>query len=72
MLLLFFSRPVMSYSLRSHGLQHTRPPCLIPLHLPEFAQVHVHLIDDAFQTSHPLTPSSPYALDLYQSQGLFQ
>ena len=28
-------------------------------HLPKFAQVHVHCINDAVQLSHPLTPSSP-------------
>ena len=25
-------------------------------HLPEFAQIHVHWVDDAIQTSHPLCP----------------
>ena len=29
-MLLFFSRSVMSGSLRPHGLQHTRPPCPSP------------------------------------------
>ena len=29
-LLLLFSHPVMSNSLRCHGLQHTRPPCPSP------------------------------------------
>ena len=42
------------------------------LHLPEFAQIHVHCIGDAIQASHPLTPSSPSALNLSQQQGLFQ
>ena len=68
-LLLLFSRPVMSDSLRPHGLQHARPPC--PHNLPEFAQVHVHCLDDAIQPSHPLMPSTP-ALSLSQHQGLFQ
>ena len=27
--------------------------------LPEFAQTHVHLVDDTIQVSHPLLPSSP-------------
>ena len=31
----------------------------VPHHLPEFAQVHVHWVDDAIQPSHPLLPSSP-------------
>ena len=57
--LLLFSRPVMSDSLRPHGLQHARP-----YHRPEFAQVHVHCISDAVQPSHPLTISSPSALNL--------
>ena len=38
--------------------------CSIPgssvLHyLPEFAQIHVHLVTDAIQPSHPLSPPSP-------------
>ena len=56
--LLLFSCPVVYDSLQSHGLQQ--------------AQVHVHCISDAIQTSHPLTPSSPSALNLSQHQGLFQ
>ena len=43
-----------------------------PHHLPEFAQVHVHCISDAFQPSHSLMPFSPSALNLSQHQGLFQ
>ena len=38
--------------------------------LPEFAQVHVHSVGDAIQPSHPLSPSSPFALNLSQHQGL--
>ena len=41
-------------------------------HLPQFAQTHVHWVNDAIQPSHPLlSPSSP-ALNLSQQQGLFQ
>ena len=37
-------------------------PGLPVLHyLPEFAQVHVHWVDNAIQPSHPLSPSSPFA-----------
>ena len=39
--------------------------------LLEFAQTHVHLVDDSIQPSHPLSPPSP-ALNLSQHQGLFQ
>ena len=40
-------------------------------HLPEFAQTHVHWVDDAIQPSHPLLPPSP-AFSLSQYQGLSQ
>ena len=40
-------------------------------YLPEFAQTHVHWVDETIQPSHPLSPSSP-ALSLFQHQGLFQ
>ena len=39
-------------------------------HLPEFAQVHVHWVSDAIQTS-PLLPSSPSACNLAEPQGLY-
>ena len=48
------------------------PGLPVPLHLSEFAQVHVHWISDAIQSSHPLLPSSPSALNSSQRQGLFQ
>ena len=34
------------------------------LHLLEFAQTHVHWVDDAIQPSHPLLSPSPRALNL--------
>jgi len=39
-----------------------------PVHhqIPEFAQTHVHWVDDAIQTSHPLSSPSPHALNLSQ------
>ena len=46
------------------------PGLPVPHHLLKFAQVHVHCIGDAIQPSHPLMPSSPSALNLYQ--GFFQ
>ena len=36
------------------------------------AQTHVHWVSDAIQSSHPLLPPSPPALNLSQHQGLFQ
>ena len=41
-------------------------------HLPEFAQTHVHGIDNTIQPSHPLSSPSPPAFNLSQHQGLFQ
>ena len=41
-------------------------------YLLEFAQTHVLWVDDAIQPSHPLSSPSPPALNLSQSQGLFQ
>ena len=39
----------------------------VPHHLPEFAQVHVHYIGNAVQSSHPLIPSSPSARSVFPS-----
>ena len=48
-------------------------PGLPVLHcLLGFAQIHLRWVSDAIQPSHPLSPSSPPALNLSQHQGLFQ
>ena len=41
-----------------------------PVHhqLPELAQTHVYLVDDAIQLSYPLSPPSPPAFNLSQHQ----
>ena len=41
-------------------------------YLPELAQTHVHWVGDDTQSSHPLLPHSPPALNLIQCQGLSQ
>ena len=46
------------------------PGLHVPLHLPKFAQVHVHCMGDAIRPSHSLTPSSS-AFNLSQHQGFF-
>ena len=73
---MLFSHQVMSDSLRPPGLQHASLLCLEKrrrfLNLPEFTQIHVHWINDVIQPSHPLSPSSPPALNLFQLQSLFQ
>ena len=44
-------------------------PCFPVSHqLLEFAQVHVHLIGDTIQPSHPLQPSSSFAFKFSQNQ----
>ena len=40
--------------------------------LLEFAQTHVHYVDNAIQPPHSLSPPSPSALNLSQHQLLFQ
>ena len=46
----------------------------LPVHhqLLESIQTHVHQVGDAIQPSHPLSSSSPPALNLSQHQGLFK
>ena len=41
-------------------------------YLSELAQIHVHWVSDDIQSSYPLSPPSPHALNLSQHQGLFQ
>ena len=66
-LLLMFSLSTVSNSLWPHGT-----PGFPVLYLLEFAQIHGHWVSDAIQSSHPLLPTSPPALNLSQHQGLFQ
>ena len=46
----------------------------LPVHhqLPKFTQTHVHRVGDAIQPSHPLSSTSPPALNPSQHQSLFQ
>ena len=48
------------------------PSSLVVHYFPEFAQGHVHYVNDAIKPSHPLSPPSPPALNLSRNQGLFQ
>ena len=41
-------------------------------YLLEFAQSHVHCVDDAIKPSHSLSSPSPPTFDLSQHQGLFK
>ena len=40
-----------------NSMDCSTPGLPVPHHLPEFAQVHVHCINDVIQPSHPLMPS---------------
>ena len=53
-------------------VESSMPGLSVPHHLPKFAQVHVPCIGDAIQPFHPLMPSSPSAVYLFQHQDLFQ
>ena len=66
-LLLLFSRQVASNSLWPHDC--STPGLSVPHHLSEFAHIHSHCLGDAIPPPHPLTPSSPSALNLSQHQG---
>ena len=44
----------------------------VPHQLLELTQTRVHWVSDAIRPSHPLSPSSPPALNLSQHQGLFK
>ena len=60
-----FSRSVVSDSLRPHGLQHTRLPCLLPT--PGTCSNSCPLS----RWCHPLLSPSPPAFSLSPHQGLF-
>ena len=61
----------MSDSLRPHGLQHARLPCLSPTP-GTCLKTHVQWVGDAIQPSHPLLSPPPPAFNVSQHQGLFQ
>ena len=65
-----FSHSVVSNSLWTHGLQHTRLPCPSPA--PRAYSNSCPWVGDAIQPSHPLSSLSPPAFYLSQRQGLFQ
>ena len=53
-------------------MNHSTPGLPVHHQLPEFTQTHVHQVGDAIQPSHPLSSSSPPALNLSQHLGLFK
>ena len=65
-----FIHSVMSDSLQPHGLRDIRLPCLSPT--PGAYSIHAHWVGDAIQPSHPLSPPSSPAFNLFQHKGPFQ
>ena len=55
-----------------NAMNYSLPPFPALHSLQEFAQTHVHWVSDAIQQFHPLLPSSPFTLHLFQHQGLFR
>ena len=53
-------------------MNHSTPGLPVHHHLPEFTQIHIHLIGDAIQPSHPLLSPSPPAPNPSQHQSFFQ
>ena len=53
-------------------LNCSKPGFPILYQLLELAQMHVHLVNDTIQLSHPLSYPSPSAFNLSEHQGLFQ
>ena len=60
----------MSNSL--HHMNCSMPVFTVLHYLLEFAQTHVHWVEDAIQPSYPLSPPSPPVLNPSQHQGLCQ
>ena len=49
-------------------MNRSTPGLLVHNQLPEFFQTHLHWVSDAIQPSHPLSSTSPPALNLPQHQ----
>ena len=68
----FSYNPCVLFSVLSHDPMDCSTPSFLILHyLPEFAQVHVHGVCDAIQSSHSLMPQSPPAHNLSLTLGPF-
>ena len=69
-LLLLFSPQL--YLILCNPMDYSMPGFPVLPHLPEFAQTHVHWLNEAMQPSPPQSPPSPPALNLSQHRGLLQ
>ena len=52
-------------------MDYSTPGFPVLHYVPEFVQTHVHWVNDAIQSSHLLSRTSPPALNLSQNQGHF-
>ena len=66
------SSVVQSCSILCIPMDSSMPGFPVHHQLPELMQTHVHRVGDAIQPSHPLSSSSPPALNISQRQDLFQ
>ena len=82
-LILFLTNNISSVSVQFSSVTQSCPTLCnpmncstpgLPVHhqLPESTQTHVHQVDDAIQSSHPLSSPSPPAPNPSQHQSLFQ
>ena len=67
-----FSSVAQSCPTLCNPMNHSTPGLPVHHQLPESTQTHVHWFGAAIQLSHPLSSSSPPALNLSQHQGLFK
>ena len=67
-----FSSVVHSCPTLCEPMNCSRPGLPVHHQLLEFTQTHVHRVGDSIQPSHPLSSSSPPALNPSQHQSLFQ
>ena len=67
-----FSSVAQSCPTLCFSMNHSTPGLPVHHQLPESTQTHVHRVDDAVQSSHPLSSPSPPAPNPSQHQGLFK
>ena len=67
-----FSSVAQSCPTLCDPMNHSTPGLPVHHQILESTQTHVHCLSDAIQPSHPLSSTSPPALNLSQHQGLFK
>ena len=67
-----FSSVTQSYPTLCNPIDCSTPVFPVHQQLPGLAQTHVHQVDDASQSSHPLSSPSPPANNLSHHQNLFK